>query len=166
MQDTFGQIDSSQASAGSDADRDKIAAAIEEGVGFKQLDGMILERLRDWALGAQQAAAALWPEMIAGYEALGQSTMAAKENYAIVLESQGKLEEAELDYREVVEGQTTALGDKHTSTLRTKFNLDTFQDHQDTQAARQNLPMCGPREADPVDGLGGALSRASTSGGD
>ena len=50
VQDAFGQIDSSQASAGSDADRDKIAAAIDAGVGFKALDGMIFARLRDWAL--------------------------------------------------------------------------------------------------------------------
>ena len=37
VQDACGQIESSIASAGSDADRDKIAAAIEDGVGFKKL---------------------------------------------------------------------------------------------------------------------------------
>ena len=48
----FGQIDSSKASAGSDADRDEIAEAIEAGFGFKALDGKIFARLREWAMGA------------------------------------------------------------------------------------------------------------------
>ena len=62
--------------------------------------------------------------MIAGQTAaLGAnhaSTLGTKGNYAIVLKQQGKLEEADRVYREVIVGKTAAPGAGHTSTLRTK----------------------------------------------
>ena len=71
--------------------------------------------------GRLEEAAALWPEVIAGYEALegptGQGTLTAKGAYAIVLAQQGKLEEAGSLYREVVKGKTAALSATHASTL-------------------------------------------------
>ena len=77
--------------------------------------------------GRLEEAAALWLEVIAGYEALeggptGENTLAAKMKYAIVLNNQGKLEEAGMLYLEVIEGETAALGANHASTLLTKGN--------------------------------------------
>ena len=163
LQDAFAGIDSSKASAGSDIDRQKIAEAVKASVGFKALDGMIFARLRDWALGAKQAAeaearsaaggalttekavltaaataeqlsaqgrleeeAALWLEVIAFHEPLegptGEGTLRAKGSYASVLMTQGKLEEAERLYREVLMGCAAAVQ----ANVNKDINLETL----------------------------------------
>ena len=91
MQAAFEQIDSSKASAGSDADRDKIAEAIEAGVGLKALDGLICLRRRDWGLGAQQAAAAE-AKAAAGGALATEEALSAARAAAIQLKNQGKLD--------------------------------------------------------------------------
>ena len=76
--------------------------------------------------GRLQEAAAMWPEVIAGYELLdgltGENTLVAKSNYADLLRQQGRLEEAGTLYLTVIEGETVALGDNHAITLGTKNN--------------------------------------------
>ena len=84
-----------------------------------------------------------------------------------MLKQQGKLEEAERIYLEVIENQTAALGASHTDTLSTKYNLGLLLDagdrararplleeaaadwaaalgeeHEDTQTARRQLARC------------------------
>jgi len=60
--------------------------------------------------GRLEEAAALYLEVMVGYEALqgptGRETLSAKNCYAIMLEQQDKMEEAGMLYREVIEGQT------------------------------------------------------------
>ena len=64
--------------------------------------------------------------MIEGYEALeglaGEGTLKAMHGYAIVLQDQGKLEEAGRVNREVIEGKTATFGANHDETLKTKGN--------------------------------------------
>ena len=63
--------------------------------------------------------------MIEGYEALeglaGEGTLKAMHGYAIVLQDQGKLEEAGRVNREVIE-KTETFGANHEETLKTKGN--------------------------------------------
>ena len=50
-------------------------------------------------------------------------TLSTKGNYAIVLEDQGKLTEAEQVYEEVIVGKSEALGAGHVDTLMSMVNL-------------------------------------------
>jgi len=75
--------------------------------------------------GRLEESAALWPEVIASYEALeggstGMGSLPAKGNYALVLSDQGKLEEAAKLYREMDDVLTASLGAGHWQTLMAK----------------------------------------------
>ena len=95
----------------------------------------------------------------------GQHLEEPSDLYASVLKNQGKLQEAERVYREVIERKTAALGAGHLETLNTKYNLGALlldsgdrvlarplleeaavgraealgEDHEHTQAARTAL---------------------------
>ena len=114
VQDAFGKIDSSQARAGSEADRDQIAKAIEAGVGFKALDGMIFARLRDWGLGVVQGKEA-WLRAAAGGAVTTKAAASAAFDTAKQFVDQGRLQEAAALFPEVISGHEQVWGPTHTN---------------------------------------------------
>ena len=117
MHRIFTEVDSSTAQASNPKDTEKIGAEIAKRVGFTKLDGIVLEQLRAWL--TQTAAQAL-EEMSPSERAVSIELV---RNLGGLYKEQGKLEQAELLYVEVLDAQQAMLGDRHPDTLNSINNL-------------------------------------------
>jgi len=143
LTDTLATIDSSNAKAGAEKDRLKIAKAIEESVGFKALDAMIFSKVRDWALEVSKDALAEARRTV-GEDKLGGAGLGAAFGLANQLQTQGRDEEALAQWKRVIwefslEG---SHGPNHRETLKARANYATTL----KDARGSHLPSVDPED--------------------
>ena len=94
----------------------KIMAMVEAGVGCQKLNEIVLAQMRAWVADAGRAALAALP-------AAERATSVLLNNVAMLLQEQGRLDEARPLFEEYMAGCRAARGDTHPETLTAISNL-------------------------------------------
>jgi tetratricopeptide (TPR) repeat protein len=115
------KIDTREAQASKEADREMINAAIEKTAGgFTEVSNRVHDRLGQWLAHVARVIAV---KLLRDKGDTHEETSQFMDKLANLLMDQGKLDEAELLYREALRGLRDKLGDTHPSTLASINNL-------------------------------------------
>jgi tetratricopeptide (TPR) repeat protein len=132
------KINSRSAEAWSADDRAKIQRAVEDSIGFQELDVQVMTYLRDSF--AKQALQLL---------SKGEGNLELTNRVAMLLQAQGKMDEAESLYRHALAGREAKLGTDHPDTLMAVEGLATLLNDQNRLDEAESLyrRALGGREA-------------------
>ena len=109
-------VDLKSAQAFNPSDRDNIFKAVEATAGFDEVNKVVIGIMKEWMAESGK-------EALLGLPEEERAVSALQNNLAVLLEDQGKLNEAEPLFRESLEGSRRTLGDTHPSTLTSINNL-------------------------------------------
>jgi tetratricopeptide (TPR) repeat protein len=105
-------VDLANAQATVPADRERILAAVERTVGTSKTSEIVAGELRNWMLGVGNAAIKRLPSE-------DRTTSPLLVAVALLLQNQSKLNDADVLFREALEGRRQILGPDHPDTLAT-----------------------------------------------
>jgi tetratricopeptide (TPR) repeat protein len=110
------KINVKKAEASRPGEYDEIMTMVEAGVGCQRLNELVLKQMRAWVAGAGRAALAALPQA-------KRATSVLLNQVALLLQDQGRLDEARPLLEEALVGSRAALGDAHPDTLTSVNNL-------------------------------------------
>ena len=126
--DELCQIDTRMAQAFLPADKHMIDAAVEASAGgFGKVNGMVLEKLREWLL---HSATELHQRLETQLGELHPDTLSAMQRAAMLTGALGKIDTAASLLERVVAGRLATLGPTNEATLRARLSLVLFMQYQ------------------------------------
>ena len=110
------KIDAEKLEAHNKDDENMIKQAVKETVGFNKLNSLVFERLREWLADTGKM-------LIESLDEKERETSVLLNNVGLLLQDQGKYDETEKYFKEVLEGCRKVLGNDHINTLSSINNM-------------------------------------------